>query len=205
MKTLERALADGDPIQCVIRGIGVSSDGRGKSLWAPRKEGQLLAIRRAYAGGLDIGRLQFVEAHATSTRVGDITELKALAEALEGQRSSGMKIALGAVKANIGHTLEAAGLASLVKTVLALQHQTIPRQIALRELNPGIDWTSAPFYVPSENAPWPEFEDGHPRRAGVNSFGIGGLNVHVVIDEWNDVSARTVSRTSVRTQNGGVR
>ena len=123
--------------------------------------------------------------------------LKALAEALEGQRKSGMKIALGAVKANIGHTLEAAGLASLVKTVLALKHQTIPKQIALRELNPGIDWNSAPFYVPSENASWQEFEDGHPRRAGVNSFGIGGLNVHVVLDEWNDVSARTVSRTSV--------
>src|SRR5262249_25071686 len=82
VKTVERAHADGDPIQCVIRGIGVSSDGRGKSLWAPRKEGQLLAIRRAYEHGLDLGRLQFVEAHATSTRVGDMTELKALAEVL---------------------------------------------------------------------------------------------------------------------------
>jgi acyl transferase domain-containing protein/NAD(P)-dependent dehydrogenase (short-subunit alcohol dehydrogenase family) len=183
VKTLERAQADGDPIQCVIRGIGVSSDGRGKSLWAPRKEGQLLAIRRAYEHGLDLGRLQFVEAHATSTRVGDMTELKALAEVLDGHISAAARIPLGGVKANIGHTLESAGLAGLVKTVLAMKHQTVPRQIAVRNLNHGIDWEAVPFYVPMENVAWPEFKDGHPRRAAVNSFGIGGLNVHVVIDE----------------------
>ncbi len=183
VKTLERAQADGDPIQCVIRGIGVSSDGRGKSLWAPRKEGQLLAIRRAYEQGLDLGRLQFIEAHATSTRVGDMTELKALAEVLEGHVPRTTKIPLGGVKANIGHTLESAGLAGLVKTVLAMKHQTIPRQIAVQTLNQGIDWEAVPLYVPMENVPWPEFKDGHPRRAAVNSFGIGGLNVHVVLDE----------------------
>ncbi len=183
VKTLERALADGDPMQCVIRGLGVSSDGRGKSLWAPRKEGQTLAIRRAYENGLDLSRLQYIEAHATSTRVGDMTELKALAEVLHGHIAPDAKIPMGGVKANIGHTLESAGLAGLVKTVLAMQHKTIPRQINVRNLNPGIDWPSAPFYVPMSNVDWPEFADGHPRRAAVNSFGIGGLNVHVVIDE----------------------
>jgi acyl transferase domain-containing protein/NAD(P)-dependent dehydrogenase (short-subunit alcohol dehydrogenase family) len=193
VKTLERAQADGDPIQCVIRGIGVSSDGRGKSLWAPRKEGQLLAIRRAYEQGLDLSRLQYIEAHATSTRVGDMTELKALAEVLEGHIPVIGKIPLGGVKANIGHTLESAGLAGLVKTVLAMKHETIPRQIAVRNLNQGIDWEAVPFYVPMENVPWPEFKDGHPRRAAVNSFGIGGLNVHVVLDERMERDSRTAT------------
>ena len=184
LKTLPQALADGDPIQAVIRGIGLSSDGRGKSLWAPRKEGQVLAIQRAYERGLDIARLQYIEAHATSTPVGDVTELKALSEALQDKLPSGSKVLVGAVKANIGHTLEAAGLAGLVKTVLAIQHQTIPQQIHIERLNPGFDWDQAPFVVPTANTPWPAFDDGHPRRAAVNSFGIGGLNVHVVLDEF---------------------
>lgn len=189
VKTLRRAIDDGDPIWAVIRGIGVSSDGRGKSLWAPRQEGQVLAMRRAYEGGLDMNRLQFIEAHATSTRLGDLTELKALAEVL-GHREPGAKVPLGGVKANIGHTLEAAGLLGLVKAVLAMQHKTIPRQINLRKLNSGIDWDAAPFYVPTSNEPWPEFDDGHPRRAAVNSFGIGGLNVHVVLDEHREPAPR---------------
>ncbi|MBN1589027.1 MAG: acyltransferase domain-containing protein, partial [Pirellulales bacterium] len=176
---------DGDPIQAVIRGIGVSSDGRGKSLWAPRVEGQVLAMQRAYEGDLDINRLQYVEAHATSTRLGDLTELKALAEVLAGRHSRD-KVAIGAVKANIGHTLETAGLAGLVKTVLAMQHKTIPRQIHIEKLNSGVDWQQAPFQVPTSNIPWPEFDDHHPRRAAVNSFGIGGINVHVVLDEYRD-------------------
>ncbi len=183
VKTLDRALADGDPIHAVIRGIGVSSDGRGKSLWAPRKEGQVLAMQRAYTGRLDIRRLQFVEAHATSTRLGDLTEMKALAETLQSHMPRGHKIPLGGVKANVGHTLESAGLVGLIKTVLAMQHKTVPQQIHVENLNAGIDWENAPFYVPKSNVPWPAFEDGHPRRAAVNSFGIGGLNVHVVVDE----------------------
>ena len=190
VKTLSRALADGDPIRCVIRGIGVSSDGRGKSLWAPRKEGQVLAIERAYRGGVDIGRLQYIEAHATSTAIGDLTELRAIAEVLHGRLPPGVKIPMGGVKANIGHTLETAGLAGLIKAVLAMQHGTIPQQIHLSRLNPGIDWQQAPFFVPTANTPWPEFEDGHPRRAAVNSFGIGGLNVHVVIDEHKPLPDR---------------
>ncbi len=183
LKSLPRALADGDPIRGVIRGIGVSSDGRGKSLWAPRKEGQILAIRRAYAAGVDIARLQYVEAHATSTQAGDTVEMTALVAALEGQLPTTTKIPIGSVKANIGHTLETAGLAGLVKTVLAMEHGVIPRQIHLRTLNPNIDWQHAPFFVPTENLVWHAPADGHPRRAAVNSFGIGGLNVHVVLDQ----------------------
>jgi len=184
VKRLDRAVADGDPIRAVVRGIGVSSDGRGKSLWAPRTEGQVLAIRRAYQGGLDLGRLQYIEAHATSTRLGDLTELKALSEVLSGRDRALPKIPIGGVKANIGHTLEAAGMVGLVKTVLAMQHGTIPQQIHVEQLNSGIDWQEAPFYVPTANVAWPEPTDGQPRRGAVNSFGIGGLNVHVVLDEY---------------------
>ena len=123
--------------------------------------------------------------------MGDLTELKALAEVLGGRDSRAAKIPIGGVKANIGHTLEAAGLAGLVKAVLAMQHKTIPQQIHLRHLNSGIDWDRAPFYVPTSNIPWPKFEDGHPRRAAVNSFGIGGLNIHVVIDEHLEPARRS--------------
>ncbi|MCR4415343.1 MAG: hypothetical protein NUV77_23265, partial [Thermoguttaceae bacterium] len=191
VKTLPRAMADGDRILAVIRQIGVSADGRGKSLWAPRKEGQIEAIRRAYAGGIDPKRLQYVEAHATSTQAGDVTEMMALAGVLAQHLPRGTKIPVGGVKANIGHTLESAGLAGLIKTVLAIQHRTIPKQIHIRQLNPEIDWNSAPFFVPTENLPWPAHPDGHPRRAAVNAFGVGGLNVHVVLDEFDEAFEKT--------------
>ena len=106
-------------------GIGASSDGRGKSLWAPRKEGQVAAMERAYRGGLDMGSLQYVEAHATSTGLGDATELNSLSDVLSGSVPAGTKIPVTSVKANIGHTLEAAGIAGLIKTVLCMQHRTI--------------------------------------------------------------------------------
>ena len=193
LKTCDRALADGDKILAVIRGIGMSTDGRGKSLWAPRKEGQILAIQRAYEPAVDVARLQYLEAHATSTQIGDATELQALAEALGQRLPPGHKIPIGSVKANVGHTLEAAGLTGLVKTVLAMRHQVIPPAINCPRLNPEIDWTRAPFFVPTSDLAWPKPTDGFPRRAAVNSFGIGGLNVHVVLDEHLESPARPTS------------
>lgn len=183
MKTLERAVADGDRIQAVIRGLGISSDGKGKSLWAPRREGQIAAMRRAYANGIDPRRLQFIEAHATSTQVGDATELGALKEVFEEHLPAGHRIPVGSAKANVGHTLESAGLTSLIKTVLALKHGVIPPQINVRTLNSQVDWENLPFYVPTEPVAWERPADGQSRMAAVNAFGIGGLNVHVVIDE----------------------
>jgi acyl transferase domain-containing protein/3-hydroxymyristoyl/3-hydroxydecanoyl-(acyl carrier protein) dehydratase len=182
LKTLPRALADGDRILAVIRGIGVSSDGRGKGLWAPQKKGQIEAIRRAYADPADIARLQYIEAHATSTPLGDATEVAALAAALGGQLPRGAKIPIGSAKANIGHTLEAAGLAGLVKVVLAMQKGTIPRQIHVATPNPRIDWRAAPFCILPDNRPWPAAADGR-RTAAVNAFGIGGLNVHLLVEQ----------------------
>ena len=180
MKTLARALADGDTIQGVIRGIGLSSDGRGRSLWAPRKEGQLEAVRRAYGNSIDPQSVQYLEAHATSTQVGDATELEALA-AFFNNRTADRKIPLGSVKSNIGHTLESAGLAGLVKCVLCMKEGLIPPTINLTAPNPTIDWTANPFVPVQALTPWPD-STSQPRRAAVNAFGIGGLNAHVIVD-----------------------
>ncbi len=183
MKTLPRAQADGDRVLAVVRGLGVSSDGRGKSLWAPRQEGQIKAMQRAYRDGLDMAQLQYLEAHATATQVGDATELNTVAEVLKNVLPPGRKIPITSVKANIGHTLESAGLAGVIKTVLAMQHRMIPPAVNIRQLNPKIDWPRVPVYVPTSPIAWPDPAPGQPRRAGVNAFGIGGLNMHVVLDE----------------------
>jgi len=184
MKTLDRAIADGDPIQAVVRGLGVATDGRGKSLWAPRKEGQMRAMRRAYRSGADASRLQYQECHATATQVGDATELETLREVLQPQFAPGKKIPITSAKANIGHSLEAAGIAGMIKTVLCMQHKQFPAAINIQELNPKVPWEESPFFVPMKPAVWEAPEDGGPRCAGVNAFGIGGLNMHVVIDEY---------------------
>ena len=193
VKTLDRAMADGDQIYALVRGIGISTDGRGKSLWAPRKEGQIAAIQRAYGSDLDMSRLQYIEAHATSTQVGDQTELQSLAEALVGQLPPGIRIPIGSVKGNVGHTIETAGMAGLLKTILSMRNATVPPQSNVRQLNPKIDWDNSPFFVPVEPVAWPSHPDGHARRAAVNSFGIGGLNVHVVLDDYSGSTAKSFS------------
>jgi acyl transferase domain-containing protein len=183
IKTLSRAIADGDRIRAVIRGLGVASDGKGKSLWAPRQEGQVLAVERAYPDATDIGRIEYIEAHATSTQVGDATELGALSRLMAKHLPAGRQIPIGSVKANIGHTLETAGIASLVKVVLAMEHGAIPPGSTCDELNGEFDWKNGPFTVPKAPLAWPAHVDGSPRCAAVNAFGIGGLNVHVSLAE----------------------
>lgn len=197
LKLLPRAIADGDKIQGVIRGLGISTDGRGRSLWAPRKEGQLEAIRRAYGPGMDPRKVQFVEAHATSTQVGDATELEALS-AFFSPYCESTRLPLGSVKSNIGHTLETAGLAGLLKAVLAMQHGQIPPTANLKRLNQSVPWDRLPFYVPTELEAWPRSADS-PRCAAVNAFGIGGLNVHVVVEGFD--SNCSIS-TNLRTNDG---
>lgn len=183
VKKLSKAIADGDRIRAVIRGIGVASDGKGKSLWAPRQEGQKLAVERAYPDKSEIGRLDYIEAHATSTQVGDATELNALSALVLANVPAGRKIPIGSVKANIGHTLETAGMASLVKVVLAMEHGLIPPGSTCSEYTKDFDWERGPFVVPSQSIPWPKRADGEARRAAVNAFGIGGLNVHLALSE----------------------
>ncbi len=183
LKTLSKAVEDGDRIRAVIRGIGVASDGKGKSLWAPRQEGQTLAVQRAYPKKEDLSEIEYIEAHATSTQVGDATELGALAGLLSRHIPSGKKVPIGSVKANVGHTLETAGLASLVKVVLAMEHNLIPPGTTADELNDEFNWRDGPFRVPKSTEKWKRREDGKPRLAAVNAFGIGGLNVHLAIAE----------------------
>jgi acyl transferase domain-containing protein/NAD(P)-dependent dehydrogenase (short-subunit alcohol dehydrogenase family) len=184
LKPLPRALADGDPIQGVIRGLGVSCDGRGKSLWAPRKEGQVEAIARAYHRDLDPASVQYIEAHGTSTRLGDATEVEALCDGLGKHVPRGTRLPMGSVKANIGHTREVAGLAGLIKTLLAMQHGVIPPAANFETPSPQIPWDAIPLVVPTASAEWERPTAGQPRRAVVDAFGIGGINVHMVVEDF---------------------
>ncbi|MDR1493924.1 MAG: hypothetical protein LBT05_14580 [Planctomycetaceae bacterium] len=184
LKRLEDAVADGCTIHAVIVGTGIASDGKGKSLWAPRKEGQIEAINRAYSETARLDEVDFVEAHATSTALGDATEMEALAAVFQPVRLN-RKIPVHSTKGNIGHMLEVAGAASVLKTILAISHKTIPPVAGLKTLNPKIAWNDIPFFAPTKLMNWEAPTNGRPRRAAVNSFGIGGLNVHLVLDEWN--------------------
>lgn len=181
VKSLDQALRDGDRIHAVVRGIGMSSDGRGKSLWAPRKEGQFTAIERAYDSSLHPESVQFIEAHATSTQVGDATELNALSEFYQQHRDASQPIPVGSVKSNIGHTLETAGLAGIVKAVLAIQHRVLPPSINVQQLNRSVNWDGGPLEVNTQAKQIAT--EGNCLRSAVNAFGIGGLNVHVVLEE----------------------
>jgi len=196
IKTLSRAVADGDRVRAVIRGLGISSDGRGRSLWAPRSEGQVLAVERAYPDLKELAEVDYIEAHATSTQVGDATELGALASLVSKNIPAGHQIPIGSVKANIGHTLETAGLASLVKVVLAMEHAQIPPSSTCKTPNEDFDWQDGPFKLLRSLSPW-DRTTGTVRTAAVNAFGIGGLNVHVALCEHQPVEApRATQRTS---------
>ena len=173
------------PILGVIRGVGMASDGKGRSLWAPRMEGQVLALQRAYgdAAPLDI---DYMEAHATSTQLGDATELETLRRLSQHPQSQmgQHQLLLGSVKSNIGHTLEAAGLIGMVKVLIAMQRRQIPPSLRYEQPNRNYDWGTAPVRVVTRTVPWPEHAlHSRPRRAAVSAFGIGGLNAHVVVEE----------------------
>jgi acyl transferase domain-containing protein/acyl carrier protein len=180
---LARAAAEGWPVQAVIRACAVASDGRGKSLWAPRREGQVAAMRRAHERLTDSVPLQYVEAHATSTTLGDTTEVEAMTEALGDRVPAGMQVPLGSIKGNIGHTLETAGAAGLLRAILAIRHGVIPPVAGCRTPTPAVDWERVPFRLPMTAEEWRRAGTDVPRRAAVNAFGIGGLNAHVVVDE----------------------
>ena len=182
LKRLADAERDGDRIYAVIKGIGTSSDGKAKGLLAPRLEGEILALKRAYQGsGIDPNSVGLIEAHGTGTAVGDRTEIEALAS-LFGNTDTGPRIAMGAVKSMIGHCLPASGSASLIKTALALHHKVLPPTLC-DEPDPSFDWSRTPLYVNTETRPWIHGK-AHPRRAGVSAFGFGGINAHVILEEY---------------------
>ena len=186
---LERAIEEQRTIHGVIRSMGLSSDGRGKSVWAPQQAGQIAAIRRAYRNGIDPQSVQFIEAHATSTQLGDLTEMLSLQECFSGFFPQ--KIPVSSVKANIGHTLEVAGLASLIKTLLMMRHRVIPPALNAVPLNSKIPWDQLPFSIPIEVQNWNPPAEGDPLRAGIDSFGIGGLNVHIVVESAPQIKSST--------------
>jgi polyketide-type polyunsaturated fatty acid synthase PfaA len=189
LKRLEDAERDNDKIYAVIKGIGTSSDGRYKSIYAPRLEGQVKALERAYEdAGFAPESIGLVEAHGTGTMAGDPTEFSSLREFFSQDKKQ--HIALGSVKSQIGHTKAAAGAASIIKTALALHHKILPPTINITEPNPKLNIKNSAFYLNTETRPWIRAEGEPPRRAGVSSFGFGGTNYHVVLEEHTDEHIR---------------
>ncbi|MDJ0615587.1 MAG: beta-ketoacyl synthase N-terminal-like domain-containing protein [Calothrix sp. MO_192.B10] len=185
LKRLEDAQRDGDKIYAVIKGIGTSSDGKYKSIYAPRKEGQVAALRRAYEdAGIAPETVTLMEAHGTGTMAGDPTEFGSLRDFFGETDCKRQHIALGTVKSQIGHTKAAAGAASLIKTALALHHKVLPPTLNVKTPNPKLNLKDSSFYLNTETRPWIRAEGQPPRRAGVSSFGFGGTNYHVVLEEY---------------------
>ncbi|GIJ71275.1 type I polyketide synthase [Virgisporangium ochraceum] len=184
LKRLADAERDGDRVYAVLLGLGGSSDGRGKGITAPNPVGQRLAVERAWASaGADPASAGYVEAHGTSTRVGDATELASLSEVFAKAGTARGAIALGSVKSNIGHLKAAAGAAGLLKTVLALHEKVLPPSLHFDVPNPNVDWDEIPFRMNTGLTEWRTPADG-VRRAGVSAFGFGGTNFHAVVEEY---------------------
>lgn len=186
LKRLEDAERAGDRIYAVIKGMGSSSDGKYKSIYAPRASGQVKALRRAYENAdCSPQSVGSIEAHGTGTVAGDAAELTALQEVFSHQNSDTKAIALGSVKSQIGHTKSAAGAASLIKTALALHHKILPPTLNITQPNPQLTLEHSPFYLNTETRPWLQTDLDAPRRAGVSAFGFGGSNYHVVLEEYH--------------------
>lgn len=185
LKRLADAERDGDRVYAVLRGIGSSSDGRGTAIYAPAAAGQVRALRRAYEqAGYGPESVDLVEAHGTGTRAGDAAEFAALREVFaETGRTDGPWCALGSVKSQIGHTKAAAGAVGLLKAVLAVHHKVLPPTIKVDRPNPVLGIESSPLYLNTRARPWVR-DAGAPRRAAVSSFGFGGSNFHVTIEEY---------------------
>ncbi|GIF63897.1 hypothetical protein Ais01nite_19320 [Asanoa ishikariensis] len=191
LKRLDTAERDGDRVYAVIRGLGTSSDGRGGAIYAPMPEGQVRALRRAYdAAGYGPDTVELVEAHGTATRAGDAAEFESLRHVFgaTGRPDTGW-CALGSVKSQIGHTKAAAGAAGLIKAVLALHQRVLPPTIKVRAPSPGLGIEDSPFYLNTTARPWTQNPD-HPRRASVSSFGFGGANYHVTLEEHAHLDTR---------------
>ncbi|HEX6101217.1 MAG TPA: polyketide synthase [Thermoanaerobaculia bacterium] len=185
LKRLEDAVRDGDSISGVIRGWGVNQDGRTNGITAPSADAQvrLMAdVHRRFS--ISPEEIQVIEAHGTGTKLGDPIEVSALKRAFAGVADS-HRCALGSVKSNVGHLLMAAGIAGVIKVLLAMKHKQIPPTVHYRQLNEHIDLTGSPFYVNTERTAW-EVPPGQPRMAGISAFGFSGTNAHLVIAEHSE-------------------
>lgn len=184
LKRLADARRDGDRVYAIVKGIGASSDGKNRSLTAPHPPGQRRAIDRAYEDArLSPASVTLLEAHGTGTAVGDSAELTTLIQSFAPHTDQRQQVAVGSVKSMIGHTKTVAGLASLIKTALALTHRVLPPTIGIDKPNRRVDLSQSPFYLNTETRPWIEGATDQARRAGISSFGFGGTNFHVVLEE----------------------
>ena len=195
LKRLGDALRDGDRVYAVIRGTGVASDGRAASLFNPEPAGQVRAVRQAWeAAGLDpraADALGLLEAHGTATPAGDSAEISTLAEVFGPRDDAGTPIPLGSVKSMIGHTMPAAAIASLIKAALAIHHGVLPPTLHCEDPHPDLKATR--FEPLAEARAWPP--GARPRRAGVNAFGFGGINAHVVLEQAPKATAAVTGIT----------
>ena len=184
LKRLDDAISDGDRVYAVIRGLGGSSDGRGKGITAPSTRGQVQALARTYQqAGYGPETVEMIEAHGTSTIVGDATELNSLTE-LYGDGAKTGSVGVGSIKSQIGHLKAAAGAAGLLKATFALHHRTLPPSAGFVNPNTSLDWSSIPFFVPTEARDWPSPKN-HPRRASISAFGFGGTNFHCALEQFD--------------------
>ena len=183
LKRLADAERDGDKIYAVIRGVGGSSDGKGKGITAPNPIGQILATQRAWQNAeIDPATATMVEAHGTSTKVGDVVEVESLGKVFGGAPRG--SIALGSAKSNIGHLKAGAGAAGLLKAVYAVSDKLLPPTLHAEKPNPNIDFPRTPFQINHELREWHQRDSSIPRRAGVSAYGFGGTNFHVVLEEY---------------------
>ncbi|MCW7539467.1 SDR family NAD(P)-dependent oxidoreductase [Aquabacterium sp. A7-Y] len=184
LKRLEDAERDGDRIYAVIKSLQASSDGRAKSIFAPRHEGQVKALRRAYErAGVSPADIQLVEAHGTGTQSGDHTEVKSLRAVFDACQIPEASIAIGSIKSQIGHTRCAAGAASMMKVALGLFHKVLPPTINVKRPSKELMLDGGPFYVNVESRPWFRPLTGAPRRGALSAFGFGGTNYHAILEE----------------------
>jgi malonyl CoA-acyl carrier protein transacylase len=195
LKRLADAERDGDKIYAVVRGCGASSDGKGKGITAPNPLGQKLAVQRAWEhAGLDPATCGLVEAHGTSTKVGDVVEVQSLGECYAGAGRGA--IALGSVKSNFGHLKAAAGAAGLLKATYAIHHRQLPPTLNSTRPNPAIEFPATPFVLSHDLREWPR-RNGTPRRAAVSAYGFGGTNFHVVLEEHVPGMLDTQRKTTI--------
>lgn len=195
LKRYEDALADGDTVYAVVRGAALNNDGSDKgSFTAPSVDGQSAVISMAQAmAGVDASGISYVETHGTATPLGDPIEIEGLTKAFREHTDKKQYCAIGSVKTNFGHLTAAAGVAGFIKTVLALHHKEIPRNLFYEKANSQIDFANTPFYVNDKHTKWNT--DLLPRRAGVSSFGVGGTNAHVILEEAPQTVSSGISRS----------
>lgn len=185
LKRMDDALAEGDTIYAVIRGVGAASDGKGKSIYAPSSHGQLAAMKKSIErAGLRPKDIDYIETHATATLVGDKVELNTLQLLFEEEGLPPKSVALGSVKSQIGHSFSAAGMANLIKVIEGMRHNVMPPTHHFERTPEGIRLEDTPFYVNTATKPWPVRVPGEPKRASINAFGFGGINASVVVEEY---------------------